>query len=89
MISRIHYIFAFLLCLTVLICLVPAAYADGLSDLQAAIADLIEIMVRYGAVNAMNLDGGSSSIMLYEGKQINAGAPLTGGRKVPTALIVK
>ena len=37
MIRRIHYIFAFLLCLTVLICLVPAAYADGLSDLQAAI----------------------------------------------------
>ena len=29
--------FAFFLCLTVLICLVPAAYADGLPELQAAI----------------------------------------------------
>ena len=38
MIRRIHYTFAFLLCLTVLICLLPAAYADGLSDLQDAIA---------------------------------------------------
>ena len=38
MIRRIHYTFAFRLCLTVLICLLPAAYADGLSDLQDAIA---------------------------------------------------
>ncbi len=27
--------------------------------------DLIDIMVKYGAVNACNLDGGSSSVMLY------------------------
>jgi len=37
MFKRIQYTFAFFLCLTVLICLVPAAYANGLSDLQAAI----------------------------------------------------
>ena len=28
-------------------------------------ADLIDIMVEYGAVNACNMDGGSSSVMLY------------------------
>ncbi len=28
--------------------------------------DLIDIMVEYGAVNACNLDGGSSSVMLYK-----------------------
>ena len=28
-------------------------------------ADVIDIMVEYGAVNACNLDGGSSSVMLY------------------------
>ncbi len=39
MFKRIQYTFAFFLCLTMLICLLPAAYADGLSDLQAAIAD--------------------------------------------------
>lgn len=38
MFKRIQYTFAFFLCLTMLICLLPAAYADGLSDLQDAIA---------------------------------------------------
>ena len=28
-------------------------------------ADVIDIMTEYGAVNACNLDGGSSSIMMY------------------------
>ena len=27
--------------------------------------DVIDIMIEYGAVNACNLDGGSSSVMLY------------------------
>lgn len=34
-------------------------------SLGATYADLIDIMVEYGAVNACNMDGGSSSIMLY------------------------
>ena len=29
-------------------------------------ADIIDIMIGYGAVNACNLDGGSSTVMLYE-----------------------
>lgn len=36
----------------------------------ASAADLIEIMVRYGAVNAANLDGGSSTCMYYEGEYL-------------------
>ncbi len=36
--------------------------------LGATAADLIEIMTEYGAVNAANLDGGSSSAMYYNGK---------------------
>ena len=28
-------------------------------------ADIINIMVEYGAVNACNMDGGSSSVMMY------------------------
>ena len=31
--------------------------------------DCIDIMVEYGAVNACNMDGGSSSIMLYRNYQ--------------------
>lgn len=34
-------------------------------SLGGTYADVIDIMVEYGAVNACNLDGGSSSIMLY------------------------
>ncbi len=36
--------------------------------LGATAADLINIMKQYGAVNAANLDGGSSSCMYYNGK---------------------
>ncbi len=36
----------------------------------ASAADLIEIMVRYGAVNAANLDGGSSTCMYYNGEYL-------------------
>ena len=35
------------------------------SSLGGTYADLIDIMVEYGAVNACNLDGGSSTVMLY------------------------
>ena len=51
--------------------------------------DLIEIMLRYGAVNACNLDGGSSSNMYYNGEIINVGVALTGSRRIPTAFIVR
>ena len=33
--------------------------------------DLIEIMQNYGAINAANLDGGTSSVMAVEGVMIN------------------
>ena len=36
--------------------------------LGATASDLIEIMSEYGAVNAANIDGGSSSSMYYDGK---------------------
>lgn len=35
------------------------------SSLGATYGDIIDIMVEYGAVNACNLDGGSSTVMLY------------------------
>ena len=38
--------------------------------LGASASDLIEIMKEYGAVNAANLDGGSSSCMYYEGEYL-------------------
>ena len=35
------------------------------SSLGGEYADIIDIMVEYGAVNACNMDGGSSSVMMY------------------------
>ena len=43
--------------------------------------DLIEIMQRYGAVNAANLDGGTSSVMAVDGKLINDPIDSTGAHK--------
>ncbi len=37
----------------------------------ATMADLVEIMQNYGAVNAANLDGGTSSVMVENGEMIN------------------
>ena len=42
-------------------------------SLGATYADLIDIMVEYGAVNACNMDGGSSSIMSTIGAALFAG----------------
>lgn len=38
-------------------------------SLGATYKDLIDIMSQYGAVNACNLDGGSSTVMLYKDQQ--------------------
>lgn len=54
----------------------------------ATILDTAEIMLNYGAVNACNLDGGSSTRMIYQGKEVNNAASVKGNRPVPTAVIV-
>jgi exopolysaccharide biosynthesis protein len=64
---------------------------DGrqVTSFGATYQDIANLMLEYGAVNAFNLDGGSSSAMYYEGRIINSVA--TGGylRPLPTAIIVK
>ncbi len=64
---------------------------DGrqVNSMGASMADLVEIMVRYGAVNACNLDGGSSSNMVYEGEILNDGVAVTGSRRIPTTFVVQ
>jgi len=59
------------------------------NSLGASMADLIDVMMQFDAVNAANLDGGSSSKMWYEGEFVNDGVALTGSRRLPTAFIVK
>ncbi len=59
-----------------------------LTSLGATYNDIAEIMVDYGAVNACNLDGGSSSMLWYEGEYLNNTASVIGIRPVPTTFLV-
>lgn len=59
------------------------------TSLGASYSDCIDIMLDYGAMNAANLDGGSSTVMVYDGEIINNVVSMNGDRRVPTAWIVK
>ncbi len=59
------------------------------SSLGATFEDLISIMMEYEAVNAANLDGGTSSNMVYNGEVITNCSSLYGTRELPTAILVK
>lgn len=57
-------------------------------SLGATHQDLADIFMEYGAVNACNLDGGSSTLMWYGGDYINNCASVIGIRPVPTTFLV-
>lgn len=59
-----------------------------IGSLGATFGDMAEIFLSYGAVNACNLDGGSSSMMWYNGEYINNSASVIGIRPIPTAFLV-
>ncbi len=58
-------------------------------SLGATYRDCIDVMLEYGAVNAANLDGGTSTAMVYNGDLVNSCVSFTGSRYIPTAFIVK
>ena len=59
------------------------------SSLGASMNDLINVMLEYGAVNAANLDGGSSSV-LYWGKEIlTVNSSLIGLRQMPSTFLIE
>ena len=66
---------------TVLLLVVEGRRADSLG---ATYDDLAQLMAEYGAVNAANLDGGSSSEMQYEGQRIVRGSR----RLLPNAILI-
>ena len=70
---------------TVLLMVLEGRKPDSLG---ATYDDIAQIMYEHGAVNAANLDGGSSSLMYYKGEQITRGSNLIGKRPVPTAILV-
>ena len=51
--------------------------------------ELQEVMEKCGAYNAINLDGGKSTTMIYDGEVINNVSDSMGERPIPTAVIVK
>ena len=57
-------------------------------SMGATMQDLVDIMMDFGAVNACNLDGGSSTLMWYDGDYVNNCASVIGIRPVPTAILV-
>ena len=58
------------------------------SSMGATMADLIDVMLEFGAVNAANLDGGmSSSMWLYDDELVSSSSIRT-DRQMPTAFIV-
>ena len=59
-----------------------------MASLGATILDMAEIMADYGAVNACNLDGGTSSLLWYNGAYLNRCTLLTRPRPVPDAFVV-
>ena len=58
------------------------------TSLGASLQDLSDIMLSYGAVNACNLDGGSSSLLWYNGEYLNNKAHIVGIRDIPTSFVV-
>lgn len=57
-------------------------------SIGATYQDLIDVFLEYGAVNACNLDGGSSTLMWYDGEYVNNCASVVGIRPVPTTFLV-
>ena len=56
----------------------------------ATYKDLQDIMMEYGAVNAFNLDGGSSTTMWYNGSYVNSCSSANGiARQIPDAFLFR
>ena len=75
---------------TVLLLVTDGRGASG--HLGATAADLIKVMKEYGAVNAANLDGGSSSSMYYNGKYEMSSVTFyyaNSSWKLPTGFIIE
>ena len=59
-------------------------------SLGATYLDAAEVMLAHGAINACNLDGGSSSVMYYNGEYVNSPSSASGvSRYLPNAFLFK
>lgn len=58
-------------------------------SMGATYADCQSIMLNHGAVNAINMDGGSSTSMYYNGEYVNRNSSKYGARPLPSAWLFK
>ena len=58
------------------------------NSLGATYADEAELMLRFGAINACTLDGGTSSLMWFDGGYLGNSATVVGIRPIPTCFLV-
>ena len=63
---------------------------DGRSESSGGIGleDLAKLLLEFGAVDAMNLDGGGSTTMFLDGKVVNRPSDKEGERRVSDAILV-
>ncbi|MZP41457.1 phosphodiester glycosidase family protein [Heliobacterium gestii] len=63
---------------------------DGrqIGSIGATLRELQDLLLKYGAVTAGNLDGGASTTMVYNGKVINQPSSVFGIRYIPTSFVV-
>lgn len=58
-------------------------------SMGATYSDCLNIMLDHGAVNAINMDGGSSTSMYYNGDYVNRNSSQAGARPLPSAWLFK
>ena len=59
-------------------------------SIGATYQDMMDIMLDYGAINAINMDGGSSTVMYYDGRYVNSCSAENGQpRPLPDAWLFK
>jgi exopolysaccharide biosynthesis protein len=74
---------------TIILIVTSGRFVLGANDLGATYVDIQNLMLKYGAVTAANLDGGSSATLVYKGKILNHPPDILGARMVATAIVVK
>ena len=59
-------------------------------SIGATYQDMVDLLLSFGAVNACNMDGGSSTVMYYEGRYVNSCSAEGGNpRPLPNAFLFK
>ena len=70
---------------------VQAAAGEGrqIDSIGATFQDLQTILLANGVVNAKNLDGGSSSCMVYQGELVHTASGGNNDRLLPNAILYR